>query len=437
MKQSYYNIITTFENEIYVYNVLYNSLIRLNKVLLNKILDNNINKISRNQLSILIKNGIIIDDKIDELELIKYRHNSVKYNQNQYSFIIYPTLKCNLSCNYCFEKVERTQMSKEKLLILNKFLVKIAAKRNVDFLHVRWSGGEPLILWNAISSINKNIQEVCLHNNVKFTSSLCTNATLLTDEIADRISELQISPITVSIDGPSVIHDKRRFYSNRKGTFTDVIKGINLLAKYNDIILRINIDTDNKDSFSLLLEELDNNLINKNKCILYIKNVCPSYGCHEDETMYKDDKFKNIEFDLIDKAKEKGFRVYTHPGFGHSTRCVVYQKQSFLIDPELYLYKCPLYLGNKEKSIGYIDDEAEIFITDSYACQCFTNYSPLSIEECKQCKILPLCNGKCLATWKKNNSDKFVGCIPEKETFEKKLKDFIIPEMLKEDVQNF
>jgi uncharacterized protein len=54
------------------------------------------------------------------------------------------------------------------------------------------------------------------------TFSLTTNATLLTDEIIEFLATEQIG-VTVSIDGPKEMQDKRRVYKSGKGSY-DVIE---------------------------------------------------------------------------------------------------------------------------------------------------------------------------------------------------------------------
>src|SRR5262249_38713531 len=59
-------------------------------------------------------------------------------------------------------------------------------------------------------------KEKGLETGKKVDFSLTTNGTLLTDEIIEFFQEHRFG-ITVSIDGPKELHDKRRFFLTAKG----------------------------------------------------------------------------------------------------------------------------------------------------------------------------------------------------------------------------
>ena len=65
--------------------------------------------------------------------------------------------------------------------------------------------------------------------NKSFRTSIITNGTLLGEKEAQKISQIGISAIFVSLDGPPSIHDSLR----GKGTFKKTIKGIEALLRYN------------------------------------------------------------------------------------------------------------------------------------------------------------------------------------------------------------
>ena len=434
MKLSYYNEKIVYLDKYYIYNLYRNSLVCVSKDVVNKLESSAFDLLNPLVLKQLKDNGIIIDSEKNELEEIRFFHNGIKYDANQCSYIIYPTLTCNLSCPYCFEKTERKRITNKNMSILEKYLYKQATNPKYSFMHIRWSGGEPLLLWKQIKRINFEILNACKSNKIEYSSSLCTNATLLTDAIALDINEMNISPVTVSIDGPRFIHNKRRFYKKNEGSFDDVIFGINSLSKYQKVTLRLNIDRYNYEYYEDLLLELNEILIYKDNIYIYIKPVIPAYDCALEKSMYDNLTFNKIELSLLEKTKEYGFKMNIHPGFNHYTRCVMYQVNSFLIDPQLFVYKCPLHLGQSHKRIGYINEDAEMIIEKQDDCIMYTNMSPFDNEECRKCKVLPLCSGKCPELWKKSGFKENEGCIPEKETIVPKMENFLIPEILKKYV---
>lgn len=189
MKLSNYNNYIRKEKSIYVYNLLYNSLVNISKEIYDDLKTFQLDKISSSTLKQLADTGIIIEDKKNELELIQYQHNRVKYDNSQCSYLIYPTLNCNLGCPYCFETVKRKSMDEPSLLALKTFLISQAQNTKYTFFHIRWSGGEPLLRWNYISNVNTIVSDICKETKIEFSSSLSTNATLISPQIAKEMQD--------------------------------------------------------------------------------------------------------------------------------------------------------------------------------------------------------------------------------------------------------
>ena len=426
MKPSIYNENFEYNSYCFLYNVLYNSLIVITQELLEKIEKHNFENISSDVLSELELNGFVIQDDVDERELIKFTHNSVKYDYTQCSYMIYPTLTCNLDCPYCFEKVERKSMNVEQFDTLKNFLIQQAQNTKHTAIIIRWTGGEPLLVWEKIAEITTEVNTECVKNNIKFASSLSTNATLITEKIAKKIAALEFNPITVSIDGPRDLHNKRRFYKKNRGSFDDVVRGINCLSEYSKVILRVNFDKENYPSYERLLVELNESLQHKHNISMYLKPVTAAYNYGFDSTMYDDFDFFNIEEDLIQITQKHQFNLEIHPGFQYSTRCIAYQIGSYVVDPQLHLYKCPIHIGQEKEKVGYIDKNAKINIERFSECVKYINLSPFDNEECKNCRVLPLCNGKCPVKWEQLGHGVNQGCIPEKETIISKIKSQLL-----------
>ena len=86
------------------------------------------------------------------------------------------------------------------------------------------------------------------------------------------------------------------------------------------------------------------------------------------------------------------------------------------------MYRCPIYIGGEDtnKIVGHIGEEG-LKITNRREYLKSLTYSPFEIEECKTCKVLPSCYGKCPVMWEIGDKKNDEGCIPEKYTFLSKL----------------
>lgn len=137
---------------------------------------------------------------------------------------------CNLACTYCFELDCRNtkSMSKEVARKGLEYLCENAIKNREDEFHAMLFGGEPLLEPDIVEEILKYGLELA-KNNLRFTSSMVTNATILTDKIKYIIQKYKYDAnlsVQLSVDGIKEVHDMYRVTKNGKGSFDLVEKNI-------------------------------------------------------------------------------------------------------------------------------------------------------------------------------------------------------------------
>lgn len=149
--------------------------------------------------------------------------------------------QCNLSCLYCYASglkkyVDKNCMSLETLKTVIDFFCR--DQDNIEFI---WHGGEPLLAGLKFYHKVVELQHIWEKKGRKITNFIQTNATLITPEWVHFFSKYNFF-VGVSLDGPKEFHDQVRCYSKDKGSYEDVIRGINLLrqaAIFNGIICGI------------------------------------------------------------------------------------------------------------------------------------------------------------------------------------------------------
>lgn len=142
---------------------------------------------------------------------------------------------CNLACDYCYylEKanlykgVESHVMSER---LLERFVKEYIQSQTMSEVMFTWHGGEPLLRPLSFYQKALELQKKYAQGRV-INNSLQTNGTLLTEEWC-RFFKDNNWLIGVSIDGPQRLHDAYR--KNRRGqpSFTEVMRGIELLNHY-------------------------------------------------------------------------------------------------------------------------------------------------------------------------------------------------------------
>lgn len=145
--------------------------------------------------------------------------------------IFQSTSFCNLDCKYCYlpDRNVKNKIDIEKIEITLKRIVEENLIK--DSFSIVWHAGEPTVLSiDFYRSVFKLIQEI-IPSNIKVFQHIQTNATLLNDEWCEFFIEVDMK-VGVSIDGPQHINDRNRVLRNGKGTYEQIITGINYLKKH-------------------------------------------------------------------------------------------------------------------------------------------------------------------------------------------------------------
>lgn len=142
---------------------------------------------------------------------------------------------CNLNCTYCYY-LEKSKLykgqgtSKMSDELLEKFVKHYMQVQEVPVIQFVWQGGEPTLI--GLDFYKKAIEfQKKYAGGKRIENSFQTNGTLINDEWCHFFKENNFL-VGVSIDGPEKIHNLHRPYSTGKATFSDVMRGINLLQKH-------------------------------------------------------------------------------------------------------------------------------------------------------------------------------------------------------------
>lgn len=133
-----------------------------------------------------------------------------KSEKKQALFVIEITRQCNFSCSYCSShdrKQSTSQLGYDDLVSAAEKIY-AAGFRDVFF---QFYGGEPLLEWKLIERFVTEFRGL----DWTFGAGLVTNGSHLTDDIVDRVSDLNIG-LGISFDAPSEAHSKQRPFLSGK-----------------------------------------------------------------------------------------------------------------------------------------------------------------------------------------------------------------------------
>lgn len=296
-----------------------------------------------------------------------------------------PTFACNFRCPYCYENsLPHTTIEDKTLSDVIGFIHRSGQKN----LSLCWHGGEPLL---AFPKIHKFIDLVNQNDIRLLQHSMVSNGYLLDQEKCSFFNQANLGTIQITLDGGRELHDKTRILVSGKGTFDKIVDNVELLFKYAPkcrVIIRVNVHADNIEAYPKLKEILhqrwgDSNYVVNIAFVNDVNQTC-KVACMSDKnkvhylhTLYE--KYGIADLNFLPQPQAVG--------------CAATSVNTFVIGPSGELYKCWVDVGRKEKIIGSIYD-------DRY----YNNLLPVytvgsdmfSDTKCKQCPLLPLCDGGCI-----------------------------------------
>ncbi|MGH1379170.1 MAG: His-Xaa-Ser system radical SAM maturase HxsB [Alphaproteobacteria bacterium] len=171
------------------------------KKLINKDLSpNDMAFLERTGFSFKHENDFFYNSFIHRLRLKKQTKKDTSY------IIIIPTLRCDLSCDYC--QVSRANLdakgfdwSPEILDAFKKFLLQY----NGQNVKIEFQGGEPSLRMDVIEAIIDH----CDQNNIKAQFVICTNLSSLSDSLKNLLKRPDFF-VSTSIDGEENTHTQNR-----------------------------------------------------------------------------------------------------------------------------------------------------------------------------------------------------------------------------------
>jgi len=144
---------------------------------------------------------------------------------------------CNIDCKYCYLP-NRSDKTRITLEVIEKTIDRILEESLLsERLTVLWHAGEPLVLPISFYEEAFHLIRKRIPSNVKVIQNIQTNLTLVNQEWCSFFTKYNVD-LGISLDGPKFLHDQNRVQRNGRGTYDQVIQGIELLKK-NNIPLRI------------------------------------------------------------------------------------------------------------------------------------------------------------------------------------------------------
>ncbi len=338
----------------------------------------------------LVDNGMLIKKEYNEMAFLKYFHYKTKFAKDALFLTIAPTLDCNFGCPYCYENRRHGKMSVKVQDAIIEFIAE-TVNQGATTLNITWYGGEPLLYFSIVEKMSEKIVEIAKANGCKLVMDMVTNGYLLTEEIVERLDELGIIKVQITLDGMQKNHDKRRHLLNGGATFDKIVANLKL---FDDspiaVLIRMNVDNENYKDFGKL-KALVAELKNSNVKVY----ASPVEDINKDKENSVSEFMSNEEFDEFTINATKGGDLSEDEFSVMDDRycfCTAETENCYVVDEKGNFYKCWDEVGRTEyRCFNILDDETYNY----FQIAKFVANDPFSDEKCANCVFLPICFGGC------------------------------------------
>lgn len=382
-KRSRFSKLFVGQGRYFLYSSLTNSFAEIDKSIFLSLKNGDLNEICEDDTRTLTKMKVIgVDDEL-EIEKIKFKLLSARFNPTHLNLTINPTLSCNFACPYCFEgQLPNRYMTDET----EDAIVEFIKKRNIaKHLHITWFGGEPLLAFNRIVSLSEKMQSL----GRSYEAGMITNGFLMTPEKVCKFRSLGINRVQITIDGAPTTHNIRRPLRSGGPTFDVIVKNIKCARDIDEtlkIIVRVNLDENNKHEYDSVLELFPPE--NFPSVIVYPAFVSGSNGKGSD-CIFDD---VGIARFLIDQYYNYGrYSSNFYPSLNRGA-CAARNPNSFIIGPEGELYKCWNDVGIESKVFGDISGK---ITNERVLYDYLMKADAIFDKKCNKCNFMPVCSGGC------------------------------------------
>lgn len=266
----------------------------------------------------------------------------------------------------------------------------------IDFV----SGGEPLLGLDIIKEAVKYIEKYSVSSGKQISMWLCTNGSLLTNEIIEYLSLHNIS-IGISLDGRKEYNDTARCDIKGNGTYDKICNGISLIRNNKKVskkfkyIWGLCTATNDNCDFVDILNHM-NELGFQNVQIRLIRSG-EKYNVEKINVQY--DHLSNTLLSMYSQSNLTYFKMILNDNdqFGKVLKRMLLDHllirrcnagtNKITICPDGTIYPCDSLVGFTDFSLGNINK--------GWNRTLYKETTVNSISKCQECDIKYLCGGDC------------------------------------------
>ena len=366
----------------------------------------------------LIRMGLLVSNRADERKMVRDAYFRTKRTSGNLSLTVSPSVSCNFRCGYCFQEHPNRHFTPDDIQRVSLFA---QSRLSVGGrLGVTWFGGEPLVRKDTLFKLQSALALVCKIKGASFSQSIITNGSLLTPEVARRLCDNGPSEyVQVTLDGGPQTHNQRRPTVGGKGTFSIIIRNLTDVAALLPITIRINVERRNASELPTILEHLENAGL-RGKVSVYLGHV-ESYTAAStvpDEAKLSREEYASIQIHFSILLANRGWPHHSGlPTRRDGALCTADSPEGYVVSPGSLLFRCWNEAADSlPNAWGTIADSGTLMVSsdapNDSRPQLGPDYDPFKHEQCRGCRVQPLCRGGCPWEAEKRPMESTGHCTP-------------------------
>lgn len=380
------------EQQIFMYNIFNNEILAISNQIYNLLVDysqklDKIKVIHPTLYELLLSKKFIVSDDFNETKELISIWDKKENNPQEFTITIIPTLNCNMSCWYCYEKHNKnTVMSTTVLENIKCLLDQKTRNKPLKILNINFFGGEPLICFNNICwNILEYAKKLCDKNKKCLKVHFTSNAYLINDIMIEKLKSLNcFINMQITLDGNKEKHDQIRHTKDGRPTFDKIISNIKLLISSKIFVnCRINYTENNIDTLADIIDYFSN--------IKEEERAFLNFNMQRVWQDYNNRNLKKEEEQIIKWFKNECLPI-SNPTLLNHRHCYADYENNFVINYDGNIFKCTARDFNTDISEGTLDNKGKICLNKRYKLRMKLKRGS---DTCKQCKIYPICHANC------------------------------------------
>jgi uncharacterized protein len=366
--------------------------------------------------------GVIVDSlEAEEAEFRAWFER--RRSHGSLDVIVGVNLACNFDCPYCSqaEVMDGSVMKPATCDAVADWLAARAIERGLPRIYLMFVGGEPLLHPDRIERLVARLTANVDGRDITIEVGVITNGWFLDDAMVQRLLPCGLTHAQVTVDGDEGTHSRTRVSKKGGDTFRRVFDNVIAASRHIRLAINGNYQDDTLHGFAPLLDALAAAGLPQQTGIAFspaLNGLSTREGAGPAACTWAGSD-TSLQVAFHDRILGLGYAPNPLDKVGP---CELHDVDSFAIDPDGRIFKCPGFLGHPEWSIGH----AISGLTQRY--QELLSATPVATP-CGGCSHRPNCGGGCVASeWIRAGTTGGVNC--ERGYFERINRDATIRNFL-------